>query len=109
MLFDLPDVSNLTVSFWSVLVPAVAGFSACALVVLYAVGRTLMRAQVSGVDDMVGKIGRTSTPLAPRGTVFVRGEYWTALADEEISTGEAVEVTAVSGMQLRVRRSQSDK
>ena len=40
MLFDMPEASDLTVSFWSVLVPTVAGFAAFAGLVLYAVGRT---------------------------------------------------------------------
>jgi membrane-bound serine protease (ClpP class) len=107
MLFDMPEVSNLTVSFWSVLLPAVAGFGACAAFILYAVGRSFLRAQMSGVNELVGLVGSTSTPLAPVGRVFVRGEYWTAEADEEISAGERVEVTAVEGMRLRVRRSSS--
>jgi membrane-bound ClpP family serine protease len=36
--------------------------------------------------------------------VFIRGEYWTADADEEVSEGDGVEVTAVEGLRLRVRR-----
>jgi membrane-bound serine protease (ClpP class) len=105
MLFDMPEVSDLTVSFWSVLVPAVAGFGVCVAFVIYAVGRSFMREQMSGVSELVGLVGRTSTALSPEGKVFVRGEYWTAEADEEISAGERVEVTAVDGMRLRVRRS----
>jgi membrane-bound serine protease (ClpP class) len=105
MLFDMPEVSDLTVSFWSVLVPAVAGFGVCAAFVIYAVGRSFLREQMSGVSELVGLVGRASTPLSPEGKVFVRGEYWTAEADEEISAGERVEVTAVDGMRLRVRRS----
>jgi membrane-bound serine protease (ClpP class) len=107
MLFDMPEVSDLTVSFWSVLLPAVAGFGACAAFILYAVGRSFLREQMSGVSELVGLVGETSTALSPEGKVFVRGEYWTAEADEEISIGERVEVTAVDGMRLRVRRSSS--
>jgi membrane-bound serine protease (ClpP class) len=105
MLFDMPEVSDLTVSFWSVLVPAVAGFGACAAFIIFAVGRSFLREQMSGVSELVGLVGETSTALSPEGRVFVRGEYWTAEADEEISAGERVEVTAVDGMRLRVRRS----
>jgi membrane-bound serine protease (ClpP class) len=105
MLFDMPEVSDLTVSFWSVLVPAVAGFGVCAAFVIFAVGRSFLREQMSGVSELVGLVGETSTALSPEGRVFVRGEYWTAEADEEISIGERVEVTAVDGMRLRVRRS----
>ena len=105
MLFDMPEVSDLTVSFWSVLVPAVAGFGVCAAFVIFAVGRSFLREQMSGVSELVGLVGEASTALSPEGRVFVRGEYWTAEADEEISFGERVEVTAVDGMRLRVRRS----
>jgi membrane-bound serine protease (ClpP class) len=108
LLFDLPEVSDLTVSFWSVLVPSVAGFALFAAVAVFAVGRTLMRAQTTGVSEMLGLIGRSSTPLTPEGKVFVRGEYWTAEADEEIPAGARVEVTAVEGMRLRVRRASGD-
>jgi membrane-bound serine protease (ClpP class) len=105
MLFDMPEVSDLTVSFWSVLVPAVAGFGVCAAFIIFAVGRSFLREQMSGVSELVGLVGQASTALSPEGRVFVRGEYWTAEADEDISAGERVEVTAVDGMRLRVRRS----
>jgi membrane-bound serine protease (ClpP class) len=104
MLFDMPEVSDLTVSFWSVLLPTVAGFAVCAGVVLYAVGRSFLADPVSGVDEMVGSRGTASQTFSPDGKVFVRGEYWTADADGEVSEGDAVEVTAVEGMRLRVRR-----
>ena len=108
LLFDLPEVSDLTVSFWSVLVPSVGGFALFAAVVVFAVGRTLMRAQTTGVSELLGLVGKCATPLAPEGKVFVRGEYWTAEADEEIPAGARVEVTAVEGMRLRVRRASRD-
>ena len=107
--FDLPELSDLTVSFWSVLVPSVAGFALFAGVAVFAVGRTLLRAQTTGVSEMLGLVGKSATSLAPEGKVFVRGEYWTAQADEEIPAGARVEVTAVEGMRLRVRRAPGDR
>jgi len=104
MLFEMPEVSDLTVSFWSVLLPAVGGFAVCAGVIVFAVGRSFARGQMSGVHELVGLIGKVSSSLSPEGTVFVRGEYWLAAAGEEISAGEPVEVTEVIGMRLRVRR-----
>ena len=109
LLFDLPELSDLTVSFWSVLVPSVAGFALFAAVAVFAVGRTLLRAQTTGVSEMLGLVGKSATSLAPEGKVFVRGEYWTARADEEIPAGARVEVTAVEGMRLRVRRAPGDR
>ena len=108
MLFDMPELSDLTVSFWSVLVPVVTGFAFFAAIVIYAVGRSMIRAQTAGVSELVGMVGRSATALVPEGKVFVRGEYWSASADEEIASEEAVEVTAVEGLRLRVRRARAE-
>lgn len=108
VLFDLPELSDLTVSFWTVLVPSVGGFALFAGVAVFAVGRSMLRAQTTGVSEMLGLVGKSTTALAPEGKIFVRGEYWTAEADEEIPAGARVEVTAVEGMRLRVRRASGD-
>jgi membrane-bound serine protease (ClpP class) len=107
MIFDMPEVSDLTVSFWSVLVPLVTGFAIVGGVVVLLVTRSIFRAQTAGVDELLGLIGETRTALTPEGKVFIRGEYWSATADQEIANGEPVEVTAVEGMNLRVRRAVS--
>ncbi len=108
MLFRLPAVSDLTVSFWTVLVPAVAALALFAALVIFAVGRTLGRGQTAGVSELIGQVGRTETSLAPDGRIFVRGEYWSARADEPIAAGERVEITAVDGLRVRVRRAPSE-
>jgi membrane-bound serine protease (ClpP class) len=108
MLFEMPDVSDVSVSFWSVLVPTAAAMIGFGGVVVYAVGRTFARAQTAGVSELIGMVGRASTALAPEGRVYVRGEYWAASSDEEeIPADSAVEVTAVEGMRLRVRKTAS--
>ena len=70
----------------------------------------MLAGHVSGVDELIGLVGRTTTRLDPDGKVFVRGEYWSVDRDDletgPIDSGEAVEVTAVEGMRLRVRRVQ---
>jgi len=71
------------------------------------VTRSIFGAQTAGVDELLGLVGVTRTPLTPEGKVFIRGEYWSARADQEIASGEPVEVTAVEGMSLRVRRAGS--
>lgn len=104
MLFEMPDVSDVSVSFWSVLVPTATGMIAFGAIVIYAIGRTFARAQTAGVSELIGMIGRAATALDPEGRVFIRGEYWTASGDERIPADSAVEVTAVEGLRLRVRR-----
>jgi membrane-bound serine protease (ClpP class) len=104
MIFDLPDVSDLTVSFWSVLVPVVASFSVAFGLVVILVTRSFFRPQTAGVDELLGLVGESKSALELNGKVFVRGEYWDAQADQPIASGERIEVTAVEGMRLRVRR-----
>jgi membrane-bound serine protease (ClpP class) len=106
MMFDRPDLSDLNVSFWPVLVPAVAGMALFGGLVVYAVGRSLGRRQESGVSELIGMTGVATTALDPDGTVFIRGEYWLARADGRIGAQERVEATAVAGLELRVRRAQ---
>ena len=104
LIFDVPEVSDLRVSFWPVLLPAVLGMALFAAVVIFGVGRTIRRRQTAGIGELVGLLGRADTALAPEGSVFVRGEFWRARADEPVAAGERVEVLAVDGMRLRVRR-----
>src|SRR5262249_41186915 len=112
MLFDaskVPEMGDLTLSFWSVLVPTVAGFAIFAGLIVAAGGRAMVRPQRTGGAELIGMVGRAATPLAPEGRVFVRGEYWAARANEEVPAGVAVEVIAVEGMRLRVKRREPER
>jgi len=102
-LFDRPDLSDVNVSFWSVLVPAVAAIAGFGAIIVFGVVRSLRSASRAGVGELVGMIGKAASPLEPEGTVFVRGEYWSARADAAVPAGGKVEVTAVEGLRLRVR------
>jgi membrane-bound serine protease (ClpP class) len=108
MLFDRPAESDLNVSFWAVLVPAVAAVSLFGAVVIFAVGRTLRQPPLAGVDELVGRIGRAVTELSPEGTIFVRGEHWNARSEALVAKGAKVEVVAVEDMRLRVRPAAPD-
>lgn len=103
MLFDVPEMGDLDVSFWSVLLPAVTGLALFGALVVFGVGRTFRRRQTAGVGELIGMVGRAEGALAPEGRVFVRGEYWSAASDAPVAAGERVEVVAVEGMRLRVR------
>ena len=103
-LFDLPEANDLRISFWSVLVPAVAAFSICGAIVVFAVGRSMRRVQTAGISDLIGLRGRADEALAPEGRVYVRGEYWSATGEDVVAVGEPVEVVGVEGMHLRVRK-----
>ncbi|UCH35479.1 MAG: nodulation protein NfeD [Armatimonadota bacterium] len=63
----------------------------------------------TGVEGLVGARGKARTALSPTGSVFVAGELWRAVAegDETIEAGQEVEVVAMDGFTLRVRRRES--
>jgi membrane-bound serine protease (ClpP class) len=103
MLFDRTDLGGLDVSFWGVLVPAVAAVAVFGGVVVLGIARSLRRPGLAGTEEMVGLVGRAASSLAPEGTVFVRGEYWTATAEGSVAEGERVVVVGVDGLRLRVR------
>ncbi len=104
MLFERPDLSDLRLDFWRVLLPAVIGVGLCGGLLVLALGRVVRRAQTAGVDELLGMVGVATTRLAPSGTVYLRGEYWRADAAETIEADERVETLAVEGLRLRVRR-----
>jgi membrane-bound serine protease (ClpP class) len=76
--------------------------------IILVVGTLVVRAQAArpalGTEAMVGEVGVARGRLAPAGTVLVHGEYWRAESDEAVDDGEPVQVTAVQGLSLRVRR-----
>ncbi|MCP5043202.1 MAG: nodulation protein NfeD [bacterium] len=104
MVFDQPDLSDLRVSFWGVLVPAVTAMALFGALIVFAVGRVMVGGQISGIDELVGLVGKSVSRLDPEGKVFVRGEYWNAAADETIEEGERVEVASIDGLHMTVRR-----
>lgn len=105
MLFNLPKESDLTVNFWEVLVPAVAAVAVFGFAIVTAIGKTLSSPMVAGMEEMAGMQARAVTVLDPKGTVFVHGENWMAVAsDGPIEVGESVEITALDGLVLMVRK-----
>ena len=75
---------------------------------LFAVGagiraqRTKVR---TGTEGLIGAVGVARSALSPEGQVHVRGEMWTAEAEDRkpIREGDRVVVVGVEGLRLRVR------
>ncbi|MFQ6001238.1 MAG: NfeD family protein, partial [Anaerolineae bacterium] len=64
-----------------------------------------MRRAVTGREALIGALAVARTDLDPTGSVFLRGEWWNAIAEgEEVRKGEQVEVIGVDGFQLRVKK-----
>jgi membrane-bound serine protease (ClpP class) len=66
--------------------------------------RTWKQRPTSGQEGLIGEIGEVRERIAPRGKVWLHGEYWTAESDEEINVGQKVRVVGLSHLVLRVRR-----
>lgn len=60
----------------------------------------------TGKNAMIGEVGYARSDLDPLGQVFVHGEIWSAetVDGARVPAGEEVEVMAVSGLMLKVRR-----
>jgi membrane-bound serine protease (ClpP class) len=86
------------------ILPAALGLSAAVLLL----GRLGLQAQrrppETGVERLIGLVGRTRTPLAPDapGQIDARGEIWRAVSREALPSGAPVRVVAVDGLTLRV-------
>ncbi|HLM98914.1 MAG TPA: nodulation protein NfeD [Bryobacteraceae bacterium] len=77
-------------------------FAAITVFLLSLVMRARAGKVVTGVEGMLGETGVALADLAPEGRVFVRGEYWNAVATAPVKTGEKVRVTAIDHLNLTV-------
>lgn len=102
MLFDSPEPA-LRVSLKVILPLAIATGAFFAVAAGLSV-RTMRRRPTTGREGMVGEKGVAATALAPKGTVDVHGELWSATSDVPVAAGDAVEVVAVEGLKLKVRK-----
>jgi len=99
-----PTMPRLRVSPWVVIMMTglVVGFFG--LVVTAAI-RAQKRVALMGPQRLVGKVGVAVTDLAPEGIVRVESETWSASVEgPEVRAGEKVQVLAVEGLRLRVRK-----
>jgi membrane-bound serine protease (ClpP class) len=101
-LFDAP-AEELAVDR-SLIVTAALCVSAFMLFIGTLAVRTWRQRPASGQEGMLGEIGEVRERIAPRGKVWIHGEYWTAESDEELEVGQKVRVTSVNHMVLRVRK-----
>jgi membrane-bound serine protease (ClpP class) len=77
-------------------------FTAITVMLLTLVVRARSEKVVTGSEGMIGQIGVTIEDLKPEGHVFVRGEYWNAVAPMPVPSGKRVRVTAVDHLKLTV-------
>jgi membrane-bound serine protease (ClpP class) len=104
LLFDTPD-STIRVDR-GLIAGAAFAFGSFTFVVGWLVVRTQRKRSSVGAEGMLGEVGQVRRVVVPgrRVKVFVHGEYWDADTDEPLAEGDPVEVTAVNGLHMRVRR-----
>ncbi len=103
LLFDTPE-SALRVDYG-----LIAGAAVTLGLFTFTVGWLVVRAHRRrpsvGAEGMIGEIGHVRRVDGDgRAKIFVHGEYWDADTDGPVAVGDAVEVTAIAGLRLRVRR-----
>lgn len=92
---------------YKVIVPAVLMTAAFFVFAAGAGLRAQRRKPTTGSEGLVGEQGVTTTDVDPAGQAFIHGELWSVEAEERIGRGEVVEVTAIEGLKLRIRRAAS--
>ena len=87
---------------WTTAVGLALPFSAITVFLLTIAVRARRNKVLTGIEGMIGRVGRAVTELAPAGKVFVYGEYWDAVAVRPVAAGASVKVTAIDRLQLTV-------
>ena len=104
MLFN-PGTSFYHLSRWLIVVMVAITTTFFVFIVTAGV-RALKRRVRSGAEGLVGRRGSAKTRIGREGVVLVEGEDWNAYAEgEEIPPGESVEVLAVEGLRVKVKKS----
>lgn len=104
ILFSDNEIEN----FGGVSTAAIIGQSAligiASAAILYFALRHMSSKETTGAAGLVGLIGETRTPLAPRGKVFVNGEWWNAESTTGAYIGDRqmVRITEIQDLLLRV-------
>ncbi len=98
MLFDNAGVSL------SLIMPTVAMFSAFFFGITYLAIKAHRERPISGAEGLIGEKGIVERWEKDKGLVFVHGEYWNAESDEELAPGDKVEVKALKGLTLSVKK-----
>jgi len=102
MLFRVPGHTNRLAM--SVFIPTVAVISGFFVTVATLAFRAQMRTPQTGAEALLGMIGEVKKDLIPEGQIFVNGELWNAISDENLFTGEKVEVISLENLRLKVKR-----
>lgn len=102
MLFqDLPESMELS---WAWLIPATILTTLFFIWIVTEGIRAQFTTSKTGKESMIGKQAEVVENIDNRqGRVFVNGEYWNAVSDQEIKEGENCEIVAIEGLTIKVK------
>ncbi|MCS6936906.1 MAG: nodulation protein NfeD [Candidatus Bipolaricaulota bacterium] len=106
MLFDVEGFAAPALNIHPATIFVTVGTVTALFVFMATKGLLIQRKRVStGREGLVGARGSARDDLQPEGMVFVKGEYWRAIAqDPPIKSGETIIVEAIEDGKLLVRR-----
>jgi membrane-bound serine protease (ClpP class) len=81
---------------------AVAGI--LSVLLAWIVFKAFRKRPTTGKEGLIGEKGKALSAIYGQGEVFVHGEIWKATSEDEIQEGDAIEVTMVDGLALKVRK-----
>jgi len=91
-----------SVSPWLIATVAIT-IGAVFIFVISRIIRAHRRQAATGREELIGKTAVVRVALNPRGTVFFKGELWTAISETgRVEPGEEVTITKVDGLELHV-------
>lgn len=102
MLFKTPE-EYMRVSM-KVMIPVLVTVAGFFITITWLVVKAHVVTTATGFDGLLGLTGPVKEWSEGRGKVIVHGEWWHAYAEDEIKTGDQVEVIEVNGMHLFVRK-----
>jgi membrane-bound serine protease (ClpP class) len=92
----------LTISRWTVALGVTLPVALVTTFLLSIAVRARRNKLATGPGAMIGLVGVAVGELNPRGTVFVRGEYWAAGAPGHVDASERVRIVGINGLTLIV-------
>lgn len=106
MLFDIEGFAAPALTIHPATILVTVGTVTALFVFMATKGLLIQRKRVStGREGLIGARGSARDDLNPQGMVFVKGEYWRAIAqDPPIKSGETIIVEAIEDGKLLVRR-----
>lgn len=102
MLFRVPGYTIRLA--WSVFIPTVGVISTFFVTVATLAFRAQVSKPQTGAEGLLGMIGEVKQDLQPAGKIFVHGELWNAVSDQDLHVGEKVQVVAVENLRLKVEK-----